>query len=163
MRSMGFLVYFDTAEAIQGFKTLGTFFVFFSYQWLSCGQAGPDAIQFYAVTESLKIIAARLRLDMEGIYFLLGFFSGAQATTWGHTPTTLPRAIHFGHAGRHQGSACLRLQDYFLQLPMALLEPTRPRPSHCGSHPGRQGTRDVTESLVALRRRPGATLFFRGA
>ena len=85
MRNMGFLVYFDTAEAIQGFKTLGTFIVFFSYPWLSWGQAGPDAIQLYAMTESLKIIAARLRLDMEGIYILLSGSSGAQATTRGHT------------------------------------------------------------------------------
>ena len=31
------------------------------------------------------------------------------------------QAIHLGHAGRHHGSAGLQLQDFLLQLPMALL------------------------------------------
>ena len=41
------------------------------YQWLSWAQAGPDTIQFHAMTESLKIIARRLHLDMAGIYVWL--------------------------------------------------------------------------------------------
>ena len=42
-----------------------------TYQWLSWAQAGPDTIQFHAMTESLKIIARRLHLDMAGIYVWL--------------------------------------------------------------------------------------------
>ena len=53
---------------MHGFKALGEFIVFFSYQWLSWDEAGPDTIQFNAMTESLKIIAASLQLDIEGMY-----------------------------------------------------------------------------------------------
>ena len=58
----------DSSEGMHGFKALGEFIVFFSYQWLSWDEAGPDTIQINAMTESLKIIAASLQLDIQGMY-----------------------------------------------------------------------------------------------
>ena len=48
---------------MHGFKALGKFMVFFSHQRLFWDQAGSDTIQFNAMTESLKILAARLQWD----------------------------------------------------------------------------------------------------
>ena len=70
-RNMAHLIYLDNSEGIHGFKALGKFTIFFSYESLSWDQAGPGTIQFNAMTESLKIIARRLHLDMAGIYVWL--------------------------------------------------------------------------------------------
>ena len=67
-RNMAHLIYLDKSEGMHGFKALGKFIVFFSHQRLFWDQAGSDTIQFNAMTESLKILAARLQVDIQGMY-----------------------------------------------------------------------------------------------
>ena len=77
---------------MQCFEALGTFIVFFSFQWLPWDQAGQDAIQFNAMTESLKNTAARLRLGMDGICILLCLFTAcavSQSVLASEVPRTL--------------------------------------------------------------------------
>ena len=66
---------------MHGFKALGKFVVFFSHQRLFWDQAGSDTIQFNAMTESLKILAARLQWDIEGMYIRLDILSIPQQNT----------------------------------------------------------------------------------
>ena len=80
-RNMAHLIYLDRSEGMHGFKALGKFIVFFSHQRLFWDQAGSDTIQFKAMTESLKILAARLQWDIEGMYIRLDILSIPQQNT----------------------------------------------------------------------------------
>ena len=80
-RNMAHLIYLDKSEGMHGFKAFGKFIVFFSHQRLFWDQAGSDTIQFNAMTESLKILAARLQWDIEGMYIRLDTLSIPQQNT----------------------------------------------------------------------------------
>ena len=67
-RNVGHLVYLDTLEAVSPFKSHGGFVVFFSDQWLSWSQSGPDARQHRAMRLSLECVAAERRHGRGKLY-----------------------------------------------------------------------------------------------
>ena len=85
--------------------------VFSSYQWPSWGQVGSVSIQFNAVTESLKIIAASLRMGMEGIYMWSYLWSASalsQCAVTSEEPRTqaaaglaVPQDLTYGRISYH--------------------------------------------------------------
>ena len=67
-RNVGHLVYLYTLEAVSPFKSHGGFVVFFSDQWLSWSQSGPDAQQHRAMRLSLECVAAERRHGRGKLY-----------------------------------------------------------------------------------------------